>query len=77
MISALAGDIFGTRSIGKIMGWIGIAWFMGAAIGPLISGAIFDIYKSYFYAFLIGALCMLLVIILLAILTRTGSHLNR
>jgi len=70
MVSALASDIFGIRSIGKIMGWLGIAWFAGAAIGPVIGGTIFDVYKSYFLAFLIGAICMLIVILFLAMLTK-------
>ncbi len=70
LISAMAGDIFGLRSIGTIMGWIGIAWFAGAAVGPLIGGAIFDAYQSYVWAFLIGAICMLAVIGLLAVLSN-------
>jgi MFS family permease len=68
--SALAGDTFGVGNIGKIMGLIGLAWFIGAAIGPLIAGTIFDIYKSYFLAFLMGAICMLIVTLFLAMLSK-------
>ncbi|MFC1933072.1 MFS transporter [Chloroflexota bacterium] len=70
MVNALAGDMFGMRHIGKIMGWMSVSWFTGAAIGPLIAGAIYDIYKSYFFAFLIGSICMLLAIVFLAMLTK-------
>lgn len=70
MVTALTGDMFGMRHIGKIMGWLSIAWFAGAAIGPLIGGAIYDIYKSYFFAFLIGAISMVVVILFLAMLTK-------
>ena len=68
MVSALAGDIFGMRRIGAIMGTMGSSWFIGAAIGPLIGGIIFDTYCSYFIAFLVGALCMILMVIFLALL---------
>ena len=70
MVSALAGDMFGMRSLGRIMGWLGVAWFFGAAIGPLIGGIIYDTYGNYLFAFLISAICMLAVILLLAILAR-------
>ena len=70
MIGALAGDMFGMLSIGKILGWLNLSWFTGAAIGPLIGGTIYDMYQSYFFAFLIGAICMLLVILFLAMLTK-------
>jgi MFS family permease len=70
MVSALAVDIFGTHRIGGIMGVIGTAWFVGAAIGPMIGGILFDIYKSYFLAFLAAALCMLVVVLLLALLSK-------
>ena len=70
MVSALAVDIFGTHRIGGIMGVIGTAWFVGAAIGPMIGGIIFDVYKSYFFAFLAAALCMLVVVVFLALLSK-------
>lgn len=70
MVNALAGDIFGMCSLGRIMGCLGIAWFAGAAIGPLMGGTIYDTYHSYFFAFLIGAICMLMVILFLAILSK-------
>jgi OFA family oxalate/formate antiporter-like MFS transporter len=73
MVSALAVDIFGTHRIGGIMGIIGTAWFVGAAIGPMIGGILFDIYKSYFLAFLAAALCMLVVVLLLALLSKPGT----
>ena len=70
MVGALSSDMFGTLNIWKIMGWLNLSWFTGAAIGPLIGGTSYDIYQSYFFAFLIGAICMLLVILFLAMLTK-------
>ena len=70
MVSALVGDIFGVRNIGAILGWIGVAWFAGAAVGPVIGGLIFDMNKSYFLAFLISAICMLVTALLASRLTK-------
>jgi OFA family oxalate/formate antiporter-like MFS transporter len=70
IVSALAADIFGTRSIGRIIGVIGIAWFIGAAIGPVVGGVIFDAFKNYFLAFAIAALTMLIAILFLALLSK-------
>jgi OFA family oxalate/formate antiporter-like MFS transporter len=70
LVSAMAGDFFGTRSLGKIMGSLGLSWFAGAAIGPLIAGIVYDMQGSYFYAFLIGGICMVMVILLLLILPK-------
>jgi MFS family permease len=72
MISAMVGDLFGMRNIGSILGWIGMAWFIGAAIGPSIGGSIYDANKSYFWAFLFGAIAMLIVAILMWRLSSPG-----
>jgi MFS family permease len=76
MVSALTGDMFGMHGIGEIMGWIGLAWILGAAIGPLLGGVIYDTYGRYFFAFLVGTICMSTVILLLSILTslKTTIH---
>lgn len=58
IITALVGDIFGVRSIGAIMGVVTAGWAIGAAIGPFVGGLTFDISKSYFVSFLIGALVL-------------------
>lgn len=73
MVSALAGDMFGLHNLGRILGWLGLAWFSGGAIGPLIGGVIYDTYSNYFFAFLIGAICMLATIPLMAILNKHRS----
>jgi MFS family permease len=59
-ITAFIGDTFGTRSIGVIMGIIGIAWGIGATAGPALGGFLFDASESYISSFLAGALAMLL-----------------
>ena len=47
-LQALAvADLFGLRSVGVILGTITFAYTIGAAIGPVISGYMFDIINSY------------------------------
>ena len=69
-IAALIGEIFGLRSLGVIMGALIVGWAIGAAIGPAVGGIIFDVSKSYFMAFLIGALAMLGVALSVAFTKR-------
>ena len=69
-ISALVGDIYGLRNIGKILGVQEIGWGVGAAIGPAIAGLIFDIKGSYSLAFLFGSIAMLIVTLSVALIRR-------
>lgn len=75
-ITALIGDTFGVYSIGAIMGVLSIAWGIGATIGPVVGGLIFDVTKSYFIAFLIGVLATLVTILSVA-LTRRETGINK
>jgi len=68
-VALLVSDIFRQRSIGRIMGWQGTGWVTGAAIGPALGGIIFDATESYFIAFIISALAMLLTALFMALLT--------
>jgi len=61
-VTALISDIFGLQSLGEIMGVLIIGWGLGAAIGPAVGGIIFDVNKTYFLAFMIGALAMVVAI---------------
>lgn len=66
VITAFIGDIFGTRSLGAIMGMMSAGWALGAAIGPAIGGFIFDMSGNYFKAFGAGAAALFAVVCLLA-----------
>lgn len=76
MLTALVGDVFGTQSIGTIMGTLIVGWAFGAAIGPAIGGYIFDTSGSYFTAFATGAVTMLMATLLVA-LVRGELHTER
>ncbi len=71
MIAALIGDIFGTRNLGPIMGWMSAGWALGAAIGPAIGGYIFDVSGHYFRAFGAGAVAILITACLVAFIRST------
>ena len=72
-ITALAGDTFGLRNIGTIFGVLEIGAGIGRAIGPAIGGFIFDINGSYSMAFLLGAVVMVVMTLLIALIRREMS----
>jgi len=47
MLQGLVADVFGARSLGKILGGITVLDATGGALGPWVTGALFDITKSY------------------------------
>ena len=74
-IAALAGDAFGLRRIGSIMGGLEVGLGIGAAIGPALGGLIFDINHSYSLAFLLISAGMLVAVFLIALIGReTGGN---
>ncbi len=58
--SPLIASLFGLRSHGLIFGAIGFGSTFGAAVGPLLSGFIFDRTGSYHWAFLMCAAASLI-----------------
>jgi OFA family oxalate/formate antiporter-like MFS transporter len=55
VITVLTVDIFGTPSLGAIMGMMSSGWAIGAAIGPALGGYLFDVSGRYSSAFMVGA----------------------
>jgi len=49
----IVADLFGIRSHGEILGVIVFIVTIGAAVGPILAGAIYDNTDSYFPAFLV------------------------
>jgi MFS family permease len=60
------GDVFGTRSLGAIMGMIGVGFNLGAAIGPATGGFIFHTSGNYFMAFAAGTISIFIAACLIA-----------
>lgn len=67
-MAALIGDTFGLGKIGAILGVLDAGFNVGAAIGPVMGGLIFDVSHSYFLAFLLGAVVMLMTTLLIALI---------
>jgi MFS family permease len=67
--SPLVAEFFGLGSHGLIFGFLGLGFTIGAAVGPFLTGYIFDTTDSYRLAFLVsGALSI--VALVLAILLK-------
>jgi len=65
-LPVIAGEIFKLKSIGEIIGvqMLGVA--IGGAIGPVLGGKVWDVTGNYFLAFIIGGMCTIIALILLA-----------
>ena len=72
-VGALVGDVFGAARIGTIFGILELGLGIGAAVGVLVSGAIYDISGSYFYAFLIAAGIWIIASITTALIRREAA----
>lgn len=74
--SPLVATLFGLNSLGLIFGFVALGFPIGATVGPLISGYIFDITDSYQLAFLACAIlciCGLVLNILLKLPEAKGT----
>ena len=70
VLTAMVGDTFGLRNIGIIMGTLNIAWYMGAAIGPLTGGFIFDVSDGYSTAFILMSGVMVIAALFIALVRQ-------
>ena len=68
MGTLLASRLFGVRSIGLTIGSINVGWHIGAAFGPALGGFVFDATASYFMAFIIGIIWLLLASLFLGLI---------
>jgi len=75
--TALIGDIFGTRSLGSIMGIMSSGFALGAALGPALGGVIFDMTGHYFPAFATGAATLLVAAMFMAIMRLPPSSVDK
>ena len=58
-MAAMIGKTFGLGRIGAILGVLELGFSIGAGMGPVIGGLIFDLRQSYFLSFLVGVVVML------------------
>ena len=55
LIPAAIGEIFGQKNVGSVLGICVLGASVGAAIGPVLGGYVFDVSGSYRVAFWLGA----------------------
>ena len=63
----MAAEIFGLRSAGVLLGILHFGMGIGEAIGPVVTGRIFDVTDGYNLAFIIGGIITIAGIILILI----------
>ena len=61
--SPLIASLFGLRSHGLIFGFLGFGSTFGAAVGPLLTGFLFDLTGSYDWALLMCAAASLISLV--------------
>jgi MFS family permease len=72
--SPIIAELFGVRSLGAIFGACGLGLMIGASIGPVITGYIFDETGGYQIAFIACALVAIVGISINLILVRGGAN---
>ena len=73
-VAVLLAETVGLHQIGAIFGVVEIGFAVGSAVGPVIGGLIFDVSSSYFMAFLLGAVVMLVSTLLIALIRRETNR---
>ena len=66
--SPIVAELFGLGSHGAILGIVAFSFTAGGAIGPVMSGHIFDITGSYYLAFLVCTIASVIGLILTSLL---------
>ncbi len=73
LVPSIVADQFGLGRMGSLMGVVECAWAIGAAIGPITLGIIFDLTGTYSLGFLIAIVASSVCIILTPSFTRSRS----
>ncbi len=68
--AVIIGETFGLGRIGAVLGILEAGFSIGAGIGPVIGGLIFDLRQSYSLSFLVGVVAMLVATVLVAFVRR-------
>jgi MFS family permease len=75
--SPLIAWLFGVSSHGLLLGIISFGFTIGAALGPLLTGYIFDVTGSYHVAFLTLAVLSVVGLVLMAFIRPIGSKIGK
>jgi MFS family permease len=73
LLPVLTAEFFGVKSLGLMIGALTLVGIVGEALGPIITGRIFDVTESYRLAFLICVIMIAIALTLsLVLLRNTG-----
>jgi nitrate/nitrite transporter NarK len=72
--SPLIASLFGLRSHGLIFGFLGFGSTFGAAVGPLLTGYLFDLTGSYNQALLMCAAASLISLVSTFFISSAGTE---
>lgn len=76
LISPVVAELFGLRTLGPLLGIVTCAWGVGATLGPIMAGHIFDASQNYFQAFLVSAILSVLGLVMVLLLKPTRMRKN-
>jgi MFS family permease len=71
--SPMTAWLFGLKSLGLFLGIVSFCFTIGASLGPLVFGYIFDSTSSYHYAFWVSASLAVISVILMALMKQTST----
>jgi predicted MFS family arabinose efflux permease len=74
IVSVLVGRIASPGAFGTVFGLLAIGNSLGAAAGPLLSGLIYDLTRSYLAIYLTAVTCVLIALVALVIFVRTTAR---
>ena len=73
LIPLLVGECFGLRAFGKVLGLVTISATLGGAVGPVVTGRIFDVMGSYQVAFILHIIAFAAGAVAISFLRRPGG----
>jgi MFS family permease len=73
LVPLLVGECFGLRAFGTVLGVVTISATLGAAVGPVVTGRIFDVMESYRLAFILHTVAFATSAAVLYFVRRRGS----
>jgi len=74
LFPTVTADLFGAENVGRNYGWVFTAYGVGGIIGPIMAGAIRDVWQNWMAAFIIsGVACLIAAAIGLSLKAPTRS----
>jgi MFS family permease len=73
LVPLLVGECFGLRAFGKVLGLVMISATLGAALGPVLTGRIFDVTGTYTLAFILHISSFAIAAVVFYCVRRPGA----